>query len=76
MKLLLVKIAALAVLVAATLVLIFLLPMPYSDDLAAIVNKRDLLRNSREAPVIFVGEAGCSTDWTAGSSRSACAGRS
>jgi hypothetical protein len=57
-KKLLIKAAALALLVLATAATVFLLPIPYSDNLAAVVNKRDLLKDGQRDRIIFVGGSG------------------
>jgi hypothetical protein len=48
----------LVLLVVMSLVLLFLLPTPYSDNLSAIINKRDLLKDGRRDRIIFVGGSG------------------
>jgi len=48
----------LALCVMATLALIYALPVPYSDNLSSIVNKRDLLKDDRQNRVVFVGGSG------------------
>jgi hypothetical protein len=58
MKKLLTKGAVLAGLVLATAAAIFLLPVPYSDNLSAIVNKRDMLKDARRDRIVFVGGSG------------------
>jgi hypothetical protein len=58
MKKLLAKGAVLAGLVLATALAIFLLPVPYSDNLSAIVNKRDMLKEAGPDCIVFVGGSG------------------
>jgi hypothetical protein len=55
---LLIKGVVLALLAAMTVLALFLAPLPYSDNLASIVNKRDLLRDGRSDRIIFVGGSG------------------
>ncbi len=49
---------ALACLVIMTALAIFLMPVPYSDNLASIVNKRDLLKDGLPDRIVFVGGSG------------------
>jgi hypothetical protein len=58
MKRLAIKSVLLALLVLSTLVVIFLLPVPSSDFLSAIIDKRDLLQDGRQDRVVFVGGSG------------------
>ncbi|HUJ19405.1 MAG TPA: hypothetical protein VL197_15580 [Nitrospirota bacterium] len=58
MKRFLIKAGALTLLVLATVSTVFLLPIPYSDNLSAIVNKRDLLKDGRRDRIVFVGGSG------------------
>jgi hypothetical protein len=60
MRTLLLKACLLAALVVGPAVAVFLLPLPYSrdHDLSAILNKRDLLKDSRHERIIFVGGSG------------------
>jgi hypothetical protein len=44
--------------IVGTCVMIYALPTPYSHDLAAILNKRDLLKDPSERRIIFVGGSG------------------
>ena len=52
------KSCLLVALVAGTMIAIFLVPLPYNHDLAAIMNKRDLLKDGLRNRVIFVGGSG------------------
>ena len=54
----LVKGAILVLLVAATVLALFLAPLPYSDNLSSILNKRDLLKDGRRNRIVFVGGSG------------------
>jgi hypothetical protein len=58
MKRLAIKSVLLALLVLSTLVVVFLLPVPSSEFLSAIIDKRDLLKDGRQDRVIFVGGSG------------------
>ena len=58
MKRLAIKSVLLALLVLGTLVALFLLPVPSSDFLSAIINKRDMLKDGRHDRVVFVGGSG------------------
>jgi hypothetical protein len=54
----LLKSALLASLVVLTCVALFLSPLPYNHELAAIINKRDLLKQGGGGRIIFVGGSG------------------
>lgn len=58
MKKLLIKGCVLAALVVATALTVFLLPVPYSHQLSAILNKLDLVKEAGQDRVIFVGGSG------------------
>jgi hypothetical protein len=58
MKTLLIKGGLLAALVLGLMLAVFLLPFPYNHDLAAILNKRDLLKQELPDRIIFVGGSG------------------
>jgi hypothetical protein len=58
MKTLLIKGALLGALVMATAVAIFLLPVPYSHQLSAILNKLDMVKGAGQDRIIFVGGSG------------------
>lgn len=58
MKKFFLKSCLLGVLVAGAMLAVFLVPLPYNHDLAAIMNKRDLLKDGLRNRVIFVGGSG------------------
>ena len=58
MRSLLKKGCVLAALVVATTLAIFLLPVPYSHQLSAILNKLDMVKEAGQDRVIFVGGSG------------------
>ncbi len=58
MRTLLIKGCILAALVVATTLAIFLLPVPYSHQLSAILNKVDRVKEAGRDRVIFVGGSG------------------
>ncbi len=58
MRTLLIKGCVLAALVVATTLAIFLLPVPYSHQLSAILNKLDMVKGAGQDRVIFVGGSG------------------
>jgi hypothetical protein len=58
MRTLLIKGCFLAALVIATTLAVFLLPIPYSHYLSAILNKLDMVKEAGQDRVIFVGGSG------------------
>ncbi len=58
MKKFFLKSCLLGALVAGAMLAVFLAPLPYNHDLAAIMNKRDLLKDGLRNRVIFVGGSG------------------
>jgi hypothetical protein len=58
MKRLVLKSALFAALLLFLMLSVLLLPLPYNDDLSAILNKRDLLKDNRRDRIIFVGGSG------------------
>ncbi|HWR72159.1 MAG TPA: hypothetical protein VN604_03230, partial [Nitrospirota bacterium] len=53
-----VKSGLLALLVSLTCIVLFLSPLPYNHELAAIVNKIDMLKREDVDRIIFVGGSG------------------
>ncbi len=58
MRSLLIKGSILVFLALASLLAIYLSPMPYKDRLSAILNKREMLMDGRRNRIIFVGGSG------------------
>ncbi len=58
MKSLLIKGTFLSALIGATLLAVYLAPIPHKHYLSAILNKRDLLKDERRNRIIFVGGSG------------------
>ncbi len=58
MKTLLLKGSLLAALVLGLMLAVFLLPLPYNHDLAAILNQRDMMKQEQRGRIIFVGGSG------------------
>jgi len=57
-KRLLIKIVLLVLLVLLLVCTVFLMPVPYSDNLSAIINKRDLLKDGHCDRIVFIGGSG------------------
>jgi len=53
-----VRAGILCALIMGTSIMVYALPTPYRNDLAAILNKRDLLKNPSERRIIFLGGSG------------------
>jgi len=53
-----VRVCILCAFIVGTCVMLYVLPTPYSHDLSAILNKRDLLKTTSDRRIIFVGGSG------------------